>query len=30
MPFSDYLHLCNVLTIALAATWLLDRRLVDG
>lgn len=30
MPFSNYLHLCNVLTISLASIWLLDRRLVDG
>jgi len=30
LPFSTYLHLCNVLTIELAAIWLLDRSLVDG
>lgn len=30
IPFSSYLHMCNMLTISLAATWLVDRKLTDN
>lgn len=29
IPFSDYLHSCNQLTVSLAALWLLERNLLD-
>jgi hypothetical protein len=29
IPYSRYLHICNKLTIALAAMWILERRIVN-